>query len=520
MSGSRTRPPAVVPDPGRHSAPWVLYVVVFLVALALRLGPLLVQHTLGGVLEYDDGVHFSSAVELVAGHLPYRSFVFVQPPGITVLLAPFAGLAHLTGDVAALVTSRLVFMVIAAGNAVLVSHLVRQRGRVAMWAAGLLYATWGATVAAEHTLLLEPLLTFALLVAMTQWGRTDGNLTGLWAGVALGAGTAVKIWMGPVALVVLVLFWRRDALRSSVRFLAGYLGSLALICGPFLIAAPSAFLRDVIIDQTDRPNSGASLWDRLQYLSGLTNHPALDGHLTVHGLAVMVIAGLLVLVALTWRDPGARPWWVLAAVTMLLVLVAPSFSYHYVDFPAGPICVLVGVAAGRCDELAGRWREQDRSGAFFRRGLVVVGSLVLAGLAVAAFGATTGTAITAPALGSFARQQTCLWSSSTTAGSILLSLGVETAQVARMCPFTVDPYGEVLDLSRNEPDRSDDVVAVNGPETPAWQRIVRRQLLGSSAAVGPMGEVSHGWDRTTAALFHRLYRPVGSADGFAYFERR
>jgi hypothetical protein len=59
----------------------VLYVVVFLVALALRLGPLLVQHTLGGVLEYDDGVHFSSAVELVAGHLPYRSFVFVQPPG-------------------------------------------------------------------------------------------------------------------------------------------------------------------------------------------------------------------------------------------------------------------------------------------------------------------------------------------------------------------------------------------------------------------------------------------------------
>ena len=43
-----------------------------------------------GLGNYDDGVYYSAATALVHGQLPYRDFLLLQPPGIAVLLAPFA----------------------------------------------------------------------------------------------------------------------------------------------------------------------------------------------------------------------------------------------------------------------------------------------------------------------------------------------------------------------------------------------------------------------------------------------
>ncbi|HWD24554.1 MAG TPA: hypothetical protein VG368_03755, partial [Acidimicrobiales bacterium] len=54
-------------------------------------------HGLFGLTEYDDGVYFGASLRLIEGVFPYRDFVFVQPPGITVVLAPFAALSHLIG---------------------------------------------------------------------------------------------------------------------------------------------------------------------------------------------------------------------------------------------------------------------------------------------------------------------------------------------------------------------------------------------------------------------------------------
>ena len=59
-----------------------------LLALALRLFLLSRPGYLLGVTEYDDGPYFGSAVSLVHGFLPYRSFLLVQPPGITLLMIP------------------------------------------------------------------------------------------------------------------------------------------------------------------------------------------------------------------------------------------------------------------------------------------------------------------------------------------------------------------------------------------------------------------------------------------------
>ena len=67
--------------------PAVLIVALSALGLGLRLYLLLRPGYLLGVTEYDDGSYFGSAIRLVQGQLPYRDFVFVQPPGITLLMA-------------------------------------------------------------------------------------------------------------------------------------------------------------------------------------------------------------------------------------------------------------------------------------------------------------------------------------------------------------------------------------------------------------------------------------------------
>ncbi|MBO0776681.1 MAG: hypothetical protein J2P34_10220, partial [Actinobacteria bacterium] len=64
--------------------------VTTVLALALRAYQLSRPGYLMGVIEYDDGTDFGSAIRLVNGALPYRDFIIVQPPGITLLMAPIA----------------------------------------------------------------------------------------------------------------------------------------------------------------------------------------------------------------------------------------------------------------------------------------------------------------------------------------------------------------------------------------------------------------------------------------------
>ena len=91
-SGTRFTP---VPDarPSGCPRPRALTAVIFtatLLAVGLRLYDLSRPGILLGINEYDDGTDFGSAVRLVHGALPYRDFVMVQPPGITLLMLPVA----------------------------------------------------------------------------------------------------------------------------------------------------------------------------------------------------------------------------------------------------------------------------------------------------------------------------------------------------------------------------------------------------------------------------------------------
>ena len=83
-------------------------IIITLLALVLRV---YYQYTrpgfLLGVTEYDDGPYFGSAVRLVHGSMPYRDFVLVQPPGITLLMSPAGLLTYWTGTAWGLAIGRI-----------------------------------------------------------------------------------------------------------------------------------------------------------------------------------------------------------------------------------------------------------------------------------------------------------------------------------------------------------------------------------------------------------------------------
>ena len=83
------------------------------------------------VNEYDDGPYFGSAVRLLNGALPYRDFLIVQPPGITILMVPLALLSKVTGTAWGMAVGRILTSIVGAVAVALAGLLVRHRGVLA-----------------------------------------------------------------------------------------------------------------------------------------------------------------------------------------------------------------------------------------------------------------------------------------------------------------------------------------------------------------------------------------------------
>ena len=135
---------------------------------------------------YDDGVYFASAVALVHGELPYRDFLFLHPPGVTLALTPFAALTHLVSDSDALVAARVGFMLVGAASAALVTRIAWRWGIAAAVVGGLLYAVASPAAYADRLTLLEPLGTVTLLGGVLLLLRVRPT----WAHAPGGAGRA------------------------------------------------------------------------------------------------------------------------------------------------------------------------------------------------------------------------------------------------------------------------------------------------------------------------------------------
>src|SRR5260370_34374281 len=109
-SGARSSPAPGAPwQPGDGRRPWAVYAVIIaatVLAVGLRLYDLSRPGYLFGISEYDDGTDFGSAVRLLHGAVPYRDFIMVQPPGITLIMFPVAAATKALGTDAGMAVGR------------------------------------------------------------------------------------------------------------------------------------------------------------------------------------------------------------------------------------------------------------------------------------------------------------------------------------------------------------------------------------------------------------------------------
>jgi alpha-1,2-mannosyltransferase len=305
----------------------------------------------GGVTQYDDGVYLGAAIRFVSGVLPYRDFVFVQPPGIVVLMSPVALLGRAIGSRDALVLARVVTAVVTGLNAGLVAWLVRGRGRVAMAIAGAALAAFPLAVTADHTLMLEPYLVFFVLLGSVFTFDRDEPSTRrlLLAGVCFGVAGAVKLWAVFPFLALLVCFvprWRGRMLP----LLAGSAMGFGFLCLPFVVGAPHAFVHEVLVDQLGRVSSVVNDWSigsRLTAITGLAGILALSAST---GLAIGLLGALGLLAVLAYgserREVHRVDMYVLVAAlgSTFGMVEAPEFYLHYAYFTAPFVAALLAVA--------------------------------------------------------------------------------------------------------------------------------------------------------------------------------
>jgi hypothetical protein len=348
--------------------------VATLVALGMRLYQFSRPGVLMGVTEYDDGPYFGSALRLVNGVLPYRHFLIVQPPGITVLMLPVALLSKVagTGTASAMAAGRILTAVAGGAGVAVAGLLVRHRGIFATVVACGILAVYPDGIEASHTVLVEPwLVLFCLIgaVAVFDGDRLTTSTRRLaWGGAAFGFAGAVEAWAIVPVLVIAALALRLPQ-RRVIIYLAGVAAGFLAPVLPFGILAPVQLYQGVITAQigTRVRAVRVPIWQRLKDLTGLANiHGATHVILLVTAVLIMValLGGLLLVTLSAHGRPLALD--VFAVVTAILVVamfMAPDqFHYHFGGFLAPFLALGLALPASRL--LTGPWRAADSGRAF------------------------------------------------------------------------------------------------------------------------------------------------------------
>jgi len=361
-------------------------VIIIATAFALALRLFLVSRPgflTSGTVEYDDGVYLGASMRLLHGAVPYQDYAFVQPPGIIVVGLPGALVGTLTSQATGLAVARVLSVLASTACVPLAGRLVRHRGPITCAVTAGLLAVYPADILSSRTLLLEPWMNLACLLAATAAFRT-GRLASrkwlAWAGVALGIGTAIKFWAAVPAVVLLAvcLIARPPAGTSRARrawaVVGGSVGGFAVLAGPFALVNPSAFLHQTLFDQISRTGPGTPYSLRFAHLTGLIDVLGIGGGFATPGTTrhslfsmgaeasthdvnvgwpvyVAVALGIIVIAAGYLTEVRKRtPFEWFALVTAVLASIAilgySAFFYHYPDFPGPWLCIAVGTAIG------------------------------------------------------------------------------------------------------------------------------------------------------------------------------
>jgi alpha-1,2-mannosyltransferase len=339
-------PPAAATDAGARA--WLVYVVIVActaVALLLRAYQLCRPGYLFGITEYDDGVLFGNSVRLVDGVIPYRDFAMVQPPGSTLLMAPVALIAKVTGTAWGLAIARIATVCADSACVALIGLLVRHRGPLSVAIACGIYAVYPDALVASGTYMLEPWLNlFCLAGALLAFDRDrfapDRRLAA--AGAAFGFAVAIKLWAAFPLLVIGLLLVRTP--RRLAVLAGGAVAGFGVPVLPFLILAPGKLVTGVLISQFVRSNSTHGILPRLADLAGLSVFPRFAEGATIGIL--LVLAGYLfvaypVVVMLGRRRLVPLDCYALLGLVAVVAMFALPADYysHYGSF-AGPFIAL------------------------------------------------------------------------------------------------------------------------------------------------------------------------------------
>jgi alpha-1,2-mannosyltransferase len=350
-----------------------------LLALALRLFLLSRPGYLLGVTEYDDGPYFGSAVNLVHGFLPYRSFVLVQPPGITLLMVPSALLSKATGTATAMATGRVLTILASSAGVLLLGLLLRHRGLLTVIVGCGIVAVYPDSVSTARTILVEPwLVLFCLLGALALFDRDRLTTSGkrlFWGGVAFGFAGCVEVWaIFPVLVLVVMLLLRAPRIRRASVYVGGVAVGFLVPTLPFAALAPKRFYQSLYVAQV-APRAGSTrvpLPARLSDMLGLVGIPPswLPAHprtliLTVTVVLILVVAVMIVVAWVRLRQgPPPLEWFALASTAVIVVMFTwpDQFHYHFAAFLAPFFAMCIALPLSRLLEALGQGQGQGTSG--------------------------------------------------------------------------------------------------------------------------------------------------------------
>ncbi|WP_028050064.1 glycosyltransferase 87 family protein [Cellulomonas sp. URHD0024] len=433
---------------------------------------------------YDDGVYFASAVALVHGRLPYRDFLFLHPPGITLVLAPFAALTHVTSDSNALVAARVGFMLVGAASAALVTRIAWRWGAVPAVVGGLLYAVAAPAVYTERLTMLEPLGTVTLLGGVLLLLRSADEGARPWwtwaGGAVLGLGVVVKIWDVVPVLVVLVSQLAVRGWQPALRAALAAAAAASVVVLPFAAPAGSTMFRYVVLDQVGRARDGLPTMTRLLDMTGLNVTNVTDDPSQRRVLLVVVGAVVVTAAVVAWRARRGRLWVVMLAAQGSVVLLAPTYLPSYAAFcaPALVLVVAAGVAA-----------VPDRT-------RVPVAVLVCVPLALVVGAFRPSTLVDFPTAAMAARlPDGCIQAD---APAALALLDVLSRDLDEGCDVAVDLSGQTLDAGGTDPSGA----SVDRIDNRPWQLNARTYLMSGEAMVLARA-VGNSFDPETLAVLHR-----------------
>jgi alpha-1,2-mannosyltransferase len=378
----------------------IVIVAATVLALGLRLYQLSRPGFLLSVNEYDDGPYFGSAVRLVNGALPYRDFLIVQPPGITLLMTPVALVAKATGTAWGMAIGRILTAFAGAASVALAGLIVRHRGVFATVVVCGICAVYPDSIQAAKTVLVEPWLTMFCLIGALVIFEGD-HLTSrtkrlIWGGAAFGFAGAVEPWaIFPVIIVALLaLRWPRRMLT----YVAGVAIGFGVPVLPFAALAPSQFFEATIVAQIGgrADATRVPLRTRLIDMTGLADvsHPS---HRLVLGTAlllVLVVAACLFLsLLLTRRLPPALDLFALGATALIVAgFIWPTqFHYHFAAFLAPFLAMAIALpVSALARDIGQSFSVRDAVVPVVRWGAAGLAGLALLIMAVIQFNWETG----------------------------------------------------------------------------------------------------------------------------------